>query len=506
MNLFSKLRDYNEELEEILERKYFSSSIKSLLLSMIYKIEMSYRDYERVKRVVRTKNEFLTELVDTINKNCDNLKTVQPDTKDAELLEKYKVLALTNEKERSLLAYPTEISLLYGISDIKPKYFYIKSERIFKKLLQDMLVEGYNTNNLEILANFNGWSWDTKNKSNGKYINNLIYQDFLFLCGENFLTEWRNTSSDKRDYFAEIEKMVEELDKDNEFILNVCKVLYAKASDKEKAAIAEKLKQQSKELTKISNKEKFLENMRNKKRKLSDELQKYDMILSDEKLLEKEFKKRNKKLEEDKQIGNIKIFENMIARERERAFVEFREASDLSLPVNYLKYKKKLEHYVAIYKNKNSVDKDIIALQKSFLRLIEKRVSKAQGPEIIEYLYILRYIKNINLSKDYQIRDIQELNQYIDKILKTAITKACKAGIIKIICMDINTNYEIIKFAIDSKIIELEEIKIKIELNKDCLNLKIYDKEIFDKETNLKYSGSKKDLVIKMRKNTKLFN
>ena len=38
MNIFSKLKDYNSQLEEILDRKYFSSNIKNLLLSMIYKI------------------------------------------------------------------------------------------------------------------------------------------------------------------------------------------------------------------------------------------------------------------------------------------------------------------------------------------------------------------------------------------------------------------------------------------------------------------------------------
>ena len=184
MNLFSKLKDYNSELEDVLDRKYFSANVKNLLLSMIYKIENSYKDYAIIKRSVRTKDEFLTELVETIDKYCDNFKIVDPKNKGAEILQKHKVLALTNEKERSLLAYPTETALLYAISDIAPKFFYVKNEVIFKKLIQDMLVEGYNTNNLEILVNFNGWSWDTKSKSNGKYINNLIYQNFLFLVGE----------------------------------------------------------------------------------------------------------------------------------------------------------------------------------------------------------------------------------------------------------------------------------------------------------------------------------
>ena len=74
MKIFSKLKDYNSELEEILERKYFSSNIKNLLLSMIYKIENSYKDYEIIKRVVRSKEDFLTEIVDTISKIVKMLK------------------------------------------------------------------------------------------------------------------------------------------------------------------------------------------------------------------------------------------------------------------------------------------------------------------------------------------------------------------------------------------------------------------------------------------------
>ena len=34
-----KMKDYNNELEKILENKFFSYDVKNLLLSMLYKIE-----------------------------------------------------------------------------------------------------------------------------------------------------------------------------------------------------------------------------------------------------------------------------------------------------------------------------------------------------------------------------------------------------------------------------------------------------------------------------------
>ena len=35
VGIFSKLKDYNGELENVLDKKYFSSNIKNLLLSML---------------------------------------------------------------------------------------------------------------------------------------------------------------------------------------------------------------------------------------------------------------------------------------------------------------------------------------------------------------------------------------------------------------------------------------------------------------------------------------
>ena len=103
MGLFSKLKDYNIELEEILDAKYFSSNIKSLLLSMIYKLEISYVDFKEIKRCVRSKEDFLNEIIEVVRLYCDNIKTVEPDSDQAKMLIKNKVKALTNEKKEAYL-------------------------------------------------------------------------------------------------------------------------------------------------------------------------------------------------------------------------------------------------------------------------------------------------------------------------------------------------------------------------------------------------------------------
>lgn len=61
-------RDYQNELEKILEDKDFSEDVKNLLLSCIYKIEAGYADYEMVKRNVPSKKEFLEEILRNYSK------------------------------------------------------------------------------------------------------------------------------------------------------------------------------------------------------------------------------------------------------------------------------------------------------------------------------------------------------------------------------------------------------------------------------------------------------
>ena len=129
MKLFSKFKNQNEDLEAILINKTFSTFIKNLLLSMIYKIEISYDDYSEVKQINKTSKEIIYEINKTIEKYCDFIQLADPNDN---ILEKNKVLGLVNLQERSLFSYPTEVALLYSILSIMPKYYYIKDEYVFK--------------------------------------------------------------------------------------------------------------------------------------------------------------------------------------------------------------------------------------------------------------------------------------------------------------------------------------------------------------------------------------
>ena len=69
---FSKLnrKDYNNQVELILDKKEFTADIKNLILSMFYKIETAYDDYKIVKPFAEEKSVFIEEIMRILKENC----------------------------------------------------------------------------------------------------------------------------------------------------------------------------------------------------------------------------------------------------------------------------------------------------------------------------------------------------------------------------------------------------------------------------------------------------
>ena len=412
MKLFSKSKDYNNLLEEILENKTFSSVAKSLLLSMIYKLEISYKDYSQVNVNCLPYDTFFEGILNIIQNYCEHIKIVEPESVQAKLLSENNVDAVTNAKEISILTYPTEIAFLYAVSDIEPKYFFIKKDFLLKDTFQRILVEGYKQNNISILKNFNGWSWDVNARNSKNCITNIIYQNLIMIKGEEFLYNWRTTNIAKKDFLKELKNTIKKLTNDENYYLSLTKLLYLLSNVKEKKNIKQKCEEQN----------------------------------------------LNQQYE---------FFKNISTTEYE----------------------------------------ELVNLQKYFLYYMEKKIEKIETTEeILEMLYNLRYYQNTVFFEGVLIKDYRPIRDKLNDVLKSAVDKACKLGAMKIISMNIDTNFEIIKYILDTRILDLEGIKIYIEFEKEEIFIKVFDKEIFEKQGKIKFDGNKKDIVIRKKKNIKLFN
>ena len=78
-NIIEKIvkKDYNNELEKILEQKQFGENVKSTLLSILYKIEIAYKDLEIVKKDIESKEEYILNILEIIKNEINSIKIIK---------------------------------------------------------------------------------------------------------------------------------------------------------------------------------------------------------------------------------------------------------------------------------------------------------------------------------------------------------------------------------------------------------------------------------------------
>lgn len=171
-----------------------------------------------------------------------------------------------------------------------------------------------------------------------------------------------------------------------------------------------------------------------------------------------------------------------------------------------VRHMNQLKHYHEIFRNEKTVKKEFLELQKYFLQYLEKKIKKVVlKEEMLSIIYMLRYYKNCLLFENRLIKENKKLYFGLETVMKLAITKACNMGILRIVCMDIQVNFEILNYILDTKIMNLQDIKIYVECQEDELLVAVYDKEVFEKQGKIKFSGNKKDIIIRKKRNVNLF-
>ena len=482
MKLFWHDSDYNLILEKILDLKYFSSNSKSLLFSMIYKLEEFYKDYKIVKNIDTNKNEFLNMILETIKKYCDNINLIEPEK--AEILKNNNVLAVTNEKERSILCYPTEDALLYAIADIMPKYFYIENIFEYKNSFQRTLVNGYNANVLEVISDFNGWSWDCNIRHKKYFRDSLIYQNLVIVFGNSFMEEWKNRKDKKISSLNEIKKY---FSKTNYFEC-LCKYLVLGLTEKEKQKSNKELDAKKKELEQISDKMAYFEQIKTDKLKYLKELERLTLILNNRELMRKEYLAKNKRMTPEKRIATLGTYKKMLEARKEKVVNEVSILTASMNPINYMNHKKELEKFIEINsKEKENYDEIMINMQQEFIKALKETSFETEDIESLKNLiFKIRYYRFLYITKSKQIKDIPELNAATNDVLKRVIQKLVNSENIRKIAKKNNWNKEIIVNILDTKIIDLDSIRFEMDIKDDGIVFKIYEKEVFEKKFKVK--------------------
>lgn len=510
-----KLKDYNDELESILEKKDFSSDVKNLLLSMLYKIENGYRDYNRVKTDVLDKNQLIQQIITTIDQRCNIIHLIEPLSMQSKELQKIGKGYSINKEKGIIESYPNEKDLLRAIYELAEKEVMMQEKYASKQeVIQELLNKGNIDDCFEIVRDFNGWSWYTTSKEIQYFSYNLIFQNLRILTNRELLDNWLN-SKEQKDYPEQLRKLLKEsiqLDKVQTFLIlfyQVISEIYYNFTEERKQKLKEKLEKYKKELQKLEKKEIYLEEISKKKKGALDKINRIDRILNSQKLLKEEFEKRNKKLKKEEKIFSVSYLAEILEKDRKYRMLEVQRCADIMDPMKYVKRLNTLKSNVEFLQD-ISIEKEekqknkMIDFQKSFLDCYLDFVENAQTKkQLMELIYTLRYYQLIYISENMQIKDVEELQEKLKEVKEKLIQQAIVYKLMNPIINDKEISEQIIESIFELRLIELEELEIKIEKTEKEIKIEYLDKENIEKQIILSEIDSKE---WKNNKKIKLFN
>lgn len=503
------MKDYNNELEKILENKSFSIEVKNILQNILYKINTAYLDYSTVKRNVEDKKTYIENLLNLIE-NCNEINLMEiKDDNNENIFKKFKV----DKQKHKIDVYPNEKVMLYAINNLNYMQMYLNENyKIIKNSFPELINKGIEINNTEIIRDFDAWSWNTQIDEIESLEINLIYQNLLFLLGYEKLNEILTSKSIKTD-LETLEKSLELIydEKAKRYILLMYKIsiiLCVNNNKEERKRLFSEKKWLEQEFNRLNNKKKLLEDVTNSKKAIMEEIKKIDIILNNKELLFKEYKNRNDKMPEHSKIFSLSHFSEILLRDRKKELEKIEEYNKMLEPKNYTNIKTKFEKDLELLNNikldgklKTPTTKEMIKLQEFFLECFKVQIEKVDTKREVIYLtYCLRYYNFIPFTKEECIKDVKDLKPKLVDVENMLIEKLYSLKVI-----NRNMELNIIDNIFHTKIISLENIQFEFKIENENIVLVLYDEETISETIQIDINDidTKK---IKFNKKMKLFN
>ena len=491
--------DRNEKLETVLEQKHIEEQVKNLLQGILYKIEVSYKDYQKAKVTNRTEKQYVEEIILNIQRKCQEIKTVkfQNDIEDPEIkhkLEKNKYYI----DDKLVLAYPIEEKLLYAIekksnSDkiVNDKY------EILTMPLSNLINTGKSLDRVEVLRDFNGWSWTTIKKEIENLKANLVYQTLRILEGEDFVESWTKDKDGIIDYVQMLKENIkneygkETADRIIECLTKISIMNGIEISPEYKQTIEEKLKETEENFKKFENTNKLINEISQNKKIATKEIAKIEKILSQEKRIKEEYEKRNSTASLDKKIFSIRVLRQQLKEQKMQYINEIEESNYLLKPENFIKEKNKAQKQKELFEILNYTEEEkekvLIEFEKIFLECFKKKIAKTKPEELDKIIYIFRYYLLLPFNLQENIKDVKELQDNIIEVEKK-IVKLAKEK--KVISNEVP--FEVMTHVFQTRIIKLEELYYKIITENDKNYVQIFDENITEDKFEISNIEKKK--------------
>ena len=499
--MFNKIikKDKNEELERILDGKQIDEQARNLLQGILYKIEVSYKDYQKAKAIEQTEEQYVDQLIMNIKKKCNKIQVVKVSQKleDEELEKKLKENKFIVNEE-GIISYPIEEKLLYAIEkkSNNPKILNNKYEEA-TIAVSNFINVGKNIDRLEVLRDFNGWSWTTIKKEIESIDANLIYQCLQILFEKEFMDNWIQDKDGIIDYFEVMandgkkygKQTIERL---KELLIKIAMINGVKENKEFSDQISKKLKEVKKELKVYEDTETNIERLSENRRKAMKQLKDIEKILRQESRLMAEYEKRDN-------VFNIKVLKKEFSDKRSKLLNEISEYNYLLNPMNYMKEKKKLEDEKARLDVKRTTKKQkeelIAEFIEIFLKCFDIKIKESiEQEEIVKLIYQFRYFMCLPYDLESNVKDIKKFEEDIEKTEKLLAKKAMDNKVINKI------PFEVMQHILETRIIVLEELYYKVEQEEEKYYVQIFDENITEEKIEIKSIGK-----TKLNKKIKIF-
>lgn len=527
------IKDYNNILEQILEKKDFSEDVKNLLLSMLYKIENSYEDYEKVKINAENKDKYIKDLLNTIN-DCKKIVLAKTNSEEDKILKKENKAYIVDKENSKIIVYQNEEIILKALQEFHYRPIELKEKYSFYEVaIKEFFKQGFIENESEVIRDFNGWSWDINEKQIENKAYNLIYKNMQMIYGTEFINnilysdkvdenipsnEILRSKIEKDSYTEDlkvdyIEKMTKFLEQYGEELSSKVREQFKKVilamvynnNIEEKSKIQKEQEEAKNLYEKMQNKKEFLEEQTKLKRKITSRIKKIDDITSDPKVLKEEYEKYNEKLSNKEKLFSPSKYANKLINERRELLNQLDNINKMMKPMEFVNLKENLQRKNEFLESINTSENTLIEnFEITFLNIFNEQIKRSENKnEILDLIYNLRYFELIPYENK-KIYEIDSLKEYIKEVEKILIKKACDKKVLTRLSDDEELNYEILKNIFVSKIIDLQEIIIKLKYNKDILSIELYDGDIIENSLSIKIK-EKTELSVRLKKKIKLF-
>ncbi len=452
--------DYNEELADIAEKKGFKQDAENLLLSMLYKIEDSYNNFQTVKREVPNKDEFIKSIVNSVQSECQDIVIAEPRSQEEQELKENKCTIKTEEDMKTelkkVISYPNEKTLLYGISKIALPPI-MNGRSMEDNAIVTTINIGKCISNSEVIRDFNGWSWYILPNEIESTECNIVYTFLLFLLGYELL---ENVNVERIKSFVSPEFFQE--------LTNVSVQFYQSYDKTANEDLLKKLSDRKEKLEKMKNQQGYLHEINEKKKELLDELNRIDVALKDPRRLREQYLRYNEKRPNEEKIFSISHYEDMIVKRKDEIFENIKEYNKMQNPEEFLNERERIQYEIKMYEGQT----DITKLQKEFLKHFEMIIDNTTDKrKILDLIYETRYLKFLP-NCQMNLNDIEE----------KLIAKAIRNRIIAPVSNNDLLDYRLLKGIFNSQVINLQNLYIKLGALGNVIKVELYDGDMLENQ------------------------